>query len=118
MQNKRTIRTPPGIDNISSDRNGKLLVAGHPWGFGLIKLAAQRARCDAQSEDEGERKACECWAPSWVAEWDGAAGENGVLRELYKGFEYCSSTTMVRDGRRGVAIVSSLYGEGVMFMAE
>lgn len=118
LQNRRTIHTPPGIDNISVDRDGKLLVAGHPWGFGLIRLAAQRAQCDLESDSEDERNACECWAPSWVAEWDGSGGGKGMLRELYKGFEYCSSTTMVRDRKRGVAIVSALYDRGLMFMEE
>lgn len=115
LTNRRSIRTPPGIDNMSADANGKLLVAGHPWAFGLIKLAAARAHCDPASEKEEERKACECWSPSWVAEWD---EETGVLRELYKGDEYCSTTTMVRDIGRGVAIVSSLYDRGVMFVEE
>ncbi|KAH7126809.1 hypothetical protein B0J11DRAFT_526533 [Dendryphion nanum] len=108
------VRTPSGVDNISVDSNGKLLLAGHPFAPTLMKVSAARARCDPDSAEELDRKACECWAPSWIAEWSWKEG----LRELYKGSGFCSSSMVVRDVGRGVGMVSGLYERGVMFFEE
>lgn len=112
---QRIIRTPAGADNISVDSNGKLLIAGHPFVPGLMKVSKARAICDLNGDEE-ERKACDCSAPSWVAEWS----EEGGLKELYKnsGEEFCSSSTAVRDVNRGVGIISGLYQRGVMVFKE
>jgi hypothetical protein len=51
-------------------------------------------------------------APSWVAEWDG--NPEGKLRHLYVGTEYGTSTSTVRDVKRGVGFVVGLYEPGVL----
>jgi arylesterase/paraoxonase len=112
------VRTPAGADNLSKDGNGKVLVAGHPYSPALVGVAKGRVGCDEEGSEE-QRRACGCWAPSWVGEWteegglrtllsDGAQGEKGI----------CSSSTAVRDVGRGVGIVSMLYGKGIAVFRE
>jgi arylesterase/paraoxonase len=111
LELKRIIRTPAAVDNLSADSGGKVLMAGHPFGPGLIKMSKGRWKCDEHGSQE-ERAACACSAPSWVAEWS----EEGWLREVYKddGREFCSSSTFVRDSERGLGIVSGLYERGIL----
>jgi arylesterase/paraoxonase len=111
---KGYVRTPSTVDNISVDGKGKLLLAGHPFAFSLVATAAARANCVPGSENEEEKKACECGAPSWAAEW---TPENG-LKELYKGAGFCSSSTVVRDSSRGVGMITGLYDKGIMVFKE
>ncbi|KAF2643354.1 calcium-dependent phosphotriesterase [Massarina eburnea CBS 473.64] len=107
---KRVVRTPSLVDNISVDSKGILLIAGHPDVFRLMQVSKGRPSCVEGSEKEEERKACECIAPSWAAEWSEEKG----LRTFYKGEDFCSSSMAVRDVERGVGIVSGLYEKGVM----
>ncbi|KAF2867989.1 hypothetical protein BDV95DRAFT_630909 [Massariosphaeria phaeospora] len=111
---KGYMRAPAGVDNLSVDGNGKLLMAGHPFVPALTKVAKQRPGCVPGSEKEEEKSACECGAPSWAAEWS----EEGGLKELYKGYEFCSSTTLVRDTKRGVGMMSGLYERGLLVFKE
>jgi arylesterase/paraoxonase len=108
---RKFIRVPSSIDNLSVDASGKLLMAGHPFAPGLMKVSAGRAKCNIQGSEE-EKKACECTAASWVAEWS----EEGGLNTLYKnnGDEFCSSSTFARDAGRGVGIVTGLYEKGLL----
>lgn len=108
---RAVVRTPAGVDNLSMDSTGKVLMAGHPFAPGLMKVSKGRAQCDVSGSAE-EKKACECTAPSWVAEWS----EKDGLKELYRndGTEFCSSSTAVRDAERGVGIVSGLYERGIL----
>ncbi|KAF2476506.1 calcium-dependent phosphotriesterase [Lindgomyces ingoldianus] len=110
LQYKGFIRTPSTVDNISVDGKGKLLIAGHPFPPTLFTVAKNRWRCDLESEEADEKEACRCNAPSWTAEWS----EGDGLRDLYKGFEICSSSSVVRDTGRGVGIISGLYERGIM----
>jgi arylesterase/paraoxonase len=110
----KLIRTPAAVDNLSVDRDGKVLAAGHPYALQLVETAEMREGCVEGSEREEERRACGCTAPSWVVEWS----EEGGLRELYKGRGFCSSTTVARDVGRGVGVVSGLYERGVMVFRE
>jgi arylesterase/paraoxonase len=113
LQFKEYIRTPANADNISVDSAGKLLIAGHPFAPALMKVSKARANCDFHGSEEA-KKACECGAPSWVAEWS----EEGGLRTLYtdSGEEFCSSSTFARDVGRGVGIVSGLYDRGLLIV--
>lgn len=105
------IRTPAAVDNLSTDGHGGVLMAGHPFAPALMKTSKGRWKCDENGSQE-EREACQCTAPSWVAEWS----EEGGLREVYKdnGSEFCSSSTIVRDNSRDVGIISGLYESGIL----
>jgi arylesterase/paraoxonase len=111
LELKKVVRTAAAVDNLSIDSEGKVLMAGHPFAPALMKVSQGRARCDANGSVE-EKEACNCTAPSWVAEWSEQTG----LKELYKdsGLEFCSSSTAVRDVGRGVGIVSGLYERGIL----
>ncbi|KAI8937690.1 hypothetical protein NX059_005391 [Plenodomus lindquistii] len=115
LQFKHYARTSAAADNLSIDSNGKLLVSGHPFAPGLVTVSKARANCHLAGTEE-EKKACECTAPSWVAEWS----EEGGLKELYKndGTEFCSSSTFARDAKRGVGIMTGLYDSGILVVRE
>ena len=112
---QKYIRVPASVDNLSADSNGKLLLAGHPFAFALMRVAKARGKCNHDGTEE-EKKACECTSPSWTAEWTEEKG----LRTIYQdsGEEFCSSSTFVRDVKRGVGIVSGLYDRGVLVVKE
>ncbi|KAF2741302.1 calcium-dependent phosphotriesterase [Polyplosphaeria fusca] len=114
LKYKYYLRTPVGVDNISVDSDGKLLMAGHPYALSLIQVAEARANCVLDSEKEEEKEACGCGSPSWAAEWSEESG----LKELYKGHDICSSSTVARDAKRGVGFVSTLYDRGLMIFRE
>ena len=108
---RKYIRAPSSVDNLSVDASGKLLMAGHPFAASLMKVSKARAKCNMRGSEE-EKKACECTAASFVAEWS----ESGGLNTLYKnsGEEFCSSSTYARDVGRGVGIVTGLYDKGLL----
>jgi arylesterase/paraoxonase len=112
---KSYIRTPAGPDNLSLDSAGKIMVAGHPFAPPLIKVAEGRPKCNEHGTEE-QKKACGCWAPSWVGEWSEEGGLKTLLME--SGGEVCSSSTAVRDVERGVGMVSMLYGKGIVVFKE
>lgn len=114
LKSRGFLRTPAGVDNISVDGKGMLLMAGHPFAPALVVVSKNRYKCNLESEKEEERKACECGAPSWAAEWTHEAG----LREIYKGNEFCSSSMAVRDSSRGIGMISGLYDRGLMVFRE
>ncbi len=109
------VRVPAAVDNLSVDSNGKLLMAGHPFGLAVSKVAEGRPECNFNGKEE-EKKACECTSPSWAAEWS----EGGGLREIYQdsGAEFCTSCTFARDVKRGVSLVSGLYDRGILVLKE
>lgn len=107
---KSVVRAPASVDNLSVDSSGVLLLAGHPDPFGLEHVVKSRFACVPGSEDERERRACECDAPSWAAEWT----EEGGLKTFYQGMGFCSSTTFVRDVKRRVGLVTGLYEAGIL----
>lgn len=108
---RKFIRAPSSVDNLSVDASGKLLMAGHPFAPGLMKVSKARAKCNIQGSED-EKQACECTAASFVAEWS----ETGGLKTLYKnnGQEFCSSSTFARDVGRGVGIITGLYDRGIL----
>ncbi|KAF2651636.1 calcium-dependent phosphotriesterase [Lophiostoma macrostomum CBS 122681] len=114
LRYERLVRTPAAVDNISVDRQGRVLAAGHPYALELVATAEGREGCVEGSLEEGEQRACGCAAPSWAAEWSEEAG----LRVLYMGREFCTSSSVVRDVGRGVGVVGGLYGRGVMVFRE
>jgi arylesterase/paraoxonase len=108
---RKYVRMPSGVDNLSIDSSGKLLMAGHPFAPSLVNVAKDRAHCNMEGSEK-QKKACHCTAPSWVADWT----EEGGLNTLYKnnGEEFCSSSTFARDVGRGFGIVTGLYERGLL----
>ncbi|ORX92492.1 hypothetical protein BCR34DRAFT_677913 [Clohesyomyces aquaticus] len=118
LQFKKLVRTPAAVDNISLDSKGRLLMAGHAFPPKVAGIARRRWQCEMRNGEvqggEEERDACRCDAPSWVAEWS----EEGGLREIFKDEAFCSSSTAVRDVKRGVGMVSGLYERGLLVFRE
>ncbi|KAE8824774.1 hypothetical protein CFE70_008849 [Pyrenophora teres f. teres 0-1] len=115
LQFNNFVRAPSGVDNLAVDSTGKLTMAGHPFALELVKVSKARANCDMSGSEEA-KKACECTAPSWAAEWSGEAG----FKTLYKnsGEEFCSSSAFARDVSRGVGFVTGLYDRGILLVRE
>lgn len=107
LTKRETIRVPFHADNLSVDGNGKLLIAGHPHGPTLEKIARSSARCN--SPGSPNTQGCETGL-SWVAEWSEAGG----LRNLYVGDGFGTSSTAVRDVGRKVGFATGLYGRGLL----
>ncbi|KAL1953360.1 hypothetical protein VTO42DRAFT_2981 [Malbranchea cinnamomea] len=107
------VRVPFAPDNLRTDKNGKLLIAGHPHLPSLDKWATTRALCN--SEEGKDAEVCKSIvSPSSIAEW---AGE-GRLRLLYTGTEYATGATAVRDVGRNVGIMVGLYAHGILVFKE
>jgi arylesterase/paraoxonase len=115
LEQVKYVRTPAGPDNLSLDSEGKILIGGHPFVPSIMQVAKSRPECDEEGTEEQKAK-CGCWAPSWVEEWS----EEGGLRTLMmdSGNDICSSSTAVRDAKRGVGLVSMLYGKGLVVFNE
>jgi arylesterase/paraoxonase len=101
-------------DNLRVDANGKLLIAGHPWivSFSKVSKTQQKYDLDGTGEvgllSEKDRPR----AASWVVEWDG--NPEGVLKDLYIGDAFGTSTTAARDVKRGVGFIGGLYDKGIL----
>ncbi|KAL4877415.1 hypothetical protein BJY04DRAFT_198324 [Aspergillus karnatakaensis] len=108
------IKTPFMPDNLSTEKDGSILIAGHPHPPSLDKLVHARRECiDADGVVPEE-----CWkstAPSWVARWTEEKG----LENLYvsKG-EFGSSATAAKDAKQNVGIVTGLYESGILVWRE
>lgn len=94
-------------DNLSVDKNGKLLIAGHPHAPTFDKVAKNAARCNAPG---GENKKGCVKGLSWIAEWTEKEG----LRDLYVGDGFGTSSTAVRDVERRIGMAVGLYERGVL----
>jgi arylesterase/paraoxonase len=114
LVNTKYVRTPAGADNLSLDSEGKILIGGHPFAPNLMKVAEGRPECDEEGTEE-QKAACGCWASSWVGEW---SEKRGLRTLLMDDGDVCSSSTAVRDVKRGVGLVSMLYGKGIMVFKE
>ncbi|KAL8388809.1 hypothetical protein RB595_008947 [Gaeumannomyces hyphopodioides] len=107
-------------DNISVDKRGVLLIAGHPHPASLGKVKEARRVCMDAPHGSGDVEAAGCSdrkiaAPSWVSEWTEEAG----LRHLYVAHDgFGSSSTAVRDVDKGLGIITGLYEEGVLVWKE
>lgn len=99
-------------DNISVDKDGKLLIAGHPHAPSLEILARNNGACVKGGQESEE--ICRAHRLSWVAEWSEPTG----LKTLYSGADFGSSSTAVRDVARGVGFVTGLYNRGLLVWRE
>jgi arylesterase / paraoxonase len=105
-------------DNLRVDADGKLLIAGHPYIFSYGKVAKTQQKYDMDGTGEAgllpEKDRPR--APSWIVEWDG--NPEGVLKDLYIGDEFGTSTTAARDVKRGVGFIGGLYDKGILMWKE
>ena len=110
LTKKQTIKLTFSVDNLSIDKNGKVLMAGHPHFPSLAAVAKTNHRYDfAVQEIDDVRPR----APSWVADWDG-----NEVKDLHVGSEYGTACTAVRDTKAGVVIVTGLYERGILVARE
>lgn len=103
------IRVPFMPDNLSTDKEGTLVIAGHPHPPSLDHLREDRLRCIKRQS--GDMENCHNrTAPSWVAEWTADKG----FRSIYvtKG-GFGTSTTAMKDTDSRVGIVTGLYSNGI-----
>ncbi|KAH0383676.1 hypothetical protein KCU92_g5118, partial [Aureobasidium melanogenum] len=102
---KEAISTPFWPDNLHV-ADGKLYIAGHAQLAALAKLSKSRQHCGADTRSAG----CDAKAPSYVAQWTREKG----LEDVYVGTEIYSSSGVAMDGKRGVSVISGLYGKGLL----
>lgn len=105
-------------DNLSMSE-GKLLIAGHAHAPSLTKYSHTRHICSdvsgLESADASMKEYCvNGAATSWVSEWS----EKGGLKHLYVDTEYPTSSTAVKDSKRGIGIITGLYAKGVLVWRE
>lgn len=110
---KEAITVPFLPDNLSVDGKGRLLIAGHGHPSSLEKFAKSRALCRQGDGTEAD-EACKLTSTSYIAEWT----EYGGLRTLYLDDKYSTSSTAVRDVKKGVGIVTGLFEDGLLVWRE
>jgi arylesterase/paraoxonase len=106
---KEPIAMPFWPDNLHM-AGEKLFIAGHAQLSGLTKLSESRQHCGADTKSAG----CDAVAPSYVAQW---TREKGV-EDVYVGTEIYASSGIAVDEKRGVGVVSGLYGKGLLIWNE
>jgi hypothetical protein len=94
----RPIHVPFFVDNLSVDRRGILLMAGHPHSPSLDRVSRDNTCASAPRL-------------SWVGEW---SDDGTGFQTLYAGDDFGTSTTAVRDWSRGIGFVVGLYERGLM----
>ncbi|KAJ0417938.1 hypothetical protein BJY00DRAFT_288683 [Aspergillus carlsbadensis] len=108
------IPVPYMPDNLSTNSDGSLLIAGHPHPPTLEKVVKHRRSCIAEDGTVPE----ECWkstSPTWVARWTAERG----LEDLYvSATDFGSGATAAKDARRNVGIVTGLYENGILVWRE
>jgi arylesterase / paraoxonase len=109
LSNRRAIKLPFLPDNLSVDRDGALLIAGHPHPPSLDEFVPTRALC--RSEKGKTADICnKAVSPSWVSEWTEAGG----VKDIYVGTEYPTSATALRDVRKRTGLIAGLYADGIL----
>ncbi|KAI4725607.1 hypothetical protein E4T49_06642 [Aureobasidium sp. EXF-10728] len=102
---KEAIAMPFWPDNLHVS-GGKLFIAGHAQLGALTRFSESRQHCGADSTSAG----CDAVAPSYVAQW---TREKGV-EDVYVGTEIYASSGVTMDEKRGVGVISGLYGKGLL----
>ena len=87
-----------------------MLIAGHALLRSFNAFCKQRVRCGEDTGSEG----CRGSSPFFAVEW---TEEEGV-EEIYLGSEVDTGSSVVRDVKRGVGMVSGLYGKGLLVWDE
>ncbi|KAF3404125.1 Serum paraoxonase/lactonase 3 [Talaromyces pinophilus] len=95
-------------DNLSTDKNGVLLITGHPHPPTLDKMRLERFECLMNSA-VGNLDCVDGKAPFWVAEWSADAGVKTLFTSKDRLAGGCTS---LRDTEYNVGITLGLYGKG------
>jgi hypothetical protein len=105
-----TITLPFMPDNLSVDKKGTLLIAGHPHPPTLDKLRKDRFECLMDNSRKNE----DCYegtTPSGMAEW---SAEDGLkISHLTKG-GFSTSCTAMRDTDYKLGFMTGLYEKGIL----
>ncbi|KAF7186430.1 Serum paraoxonase/arylesterase 1 [Pseudocercospora fuligena] len=109
LELRKRVKVPFIPDNLSVDSKGRLLVAGHPHAPTVEKTQWRNGACEV-SKSLSEMEYCKFPRLSWIVEW----GEEDGVKTLYKGSEFGTSTTAVRDWERGVGFAVGLYERGML----
>lgn len=97
-------------DNLSTDKNGVLYIAGHPHPPSLDSMRELRLSC-VIATGLGDDSCRKRGAPSWVAKWTQREG----LTDLYiSKDEFGSSSTAMFDASRRFGLMTGLYEEGIL----
>jgi arylesterase/paraoxonase len=104
-----SIPMPFWPDNLHVS-GSKLYIAGHASLSGITKFSESRQECGVDTKSKG----CDAVAPSYVAQW---TREKGV-EDVYVGTEIYTSSGVGVDEKRGVGVVSGLYGKGLLIWGE
>ncbi|KAK6008194.1 hypothetical protein QM012_000097 [Aureobasidium pullulans] len=102
---KEAIALPFWPDNLHVTGD-TLFITGHAQLAALTKFAKSRKDCGADTTSAG----CDGVAPSYVAQW---IRERGV-EDVYVGTEIYASSGIAMDEKRGVSVISGLYGKGLL----
>lgn len=97
-------------DNLSVDKKGALLIAGHPHPPTLDKWRKDRFECLMNNSRQNE----DCYegtTPSGVAEW--SADDGLKILHLTKG-GFATSCTAVRDTEYKLGFMTGLYEKGIL----
>jgi arylesterase / paraoxonase len=111
----KVLRTPFFVDNLSVDKAGHLIAAGHPHPGPVEKVAHHRAMYALDDGlPDGETRPR---AGSYVTQWNG--DDESTERTLYSGSkEFISSASAGRDATRGFGFVTGLYAQGILFFRD
>ncbi|KFA72017.1 hypothetical protein S40288_07660 [Stachybotrys chartarum IBT 40288] len=115
LRPERTIRGLPFLpDNLVTAPDGALLIAGHPHLPSLTAFSHSRRICHrpeilAGAGTDAARKCENTRGASWVGEWTPQVG----FRDIYSGWDYPTSATVVRNREHGMGIVAGLYAKGI-----
>ncbi|KAK7419081.1 hypothetical protein QQX98_003583 [Neonectria punicea] len=106
---RSSFKVPFMPDNLSVDKNGVLLVAGHPHPPSLTKYAESRALCNSEEGEPAE--VCKvATAGTWISEWTAEGGRKDLFVDTW----FPSGCTALRDVARKTGIITGLYAKGVL----
>lgn len=101
-------------DNLSLDRNGVLLITGHPHPPTLDKMRVERFEC-LMNSTVGNAVCFDGEAPTAVAEW---SADKGVKTLYTATSEVVGGCTSLRDTEYNVGITLGLYATGVLVWSQ
>lgn len=110
LQQKGVVNLPFMPDNLFTDKDGVLLITGHPHPPTLDKMRVERFDC-LMNSSVGNLDCVDGKSPTTVAEWSA----DGGVKTLYTSTdELTGGCTSLRDTEYKIGISTGLYGKGVL----
>jgi arylesterase/paraoxonase len=110
LQQKGVVNLPFMPDNLFTDKDGVLLITGHPHPPTLDRMRVERFDCLMNSSVDN-LDCVDGKSPTSVAEWSA----DGGLKTLYTSIdEPTGGCTSLRDTEYKIGISTGLYGKGVL----